>query len=1021
MRILKVCFLVIAVYFMTLLIQMPARANEIEPNMKANLLKAGSTGVFGRTDNQPFIPGTADSEKFRIPALLQLSNGWLMLAADARWGTIQDAGGLDTIVSISKDKGATWEYQFPNYFPDSKGFRLETTTTILDPALIQGTDGTVYLFATANPTGTAQRYSESGGWPGMGSGYITVRGGQRLALTSDLNNVDITPSDEDTDTYPYYVGDFHDNFAAVIDRKTEEPTEYVVDEWYNIYQVSSTNEYVPLTQKQVDNQDIDVQQNIFYHDSVLHVFDTGYLWLSTSTDNGLTWNHQILNSQVKQADEYLIQFSAGKGCVTRDGTLIIGYFKQGQPEFVQDYSQAGFIYSKDNGSTWNRAPEVPDAIKCTSEGEVVELPDGTLRMFLRAHGTNVVTYCDAIWSDEQQNYVWGDIVKTNVMCTSSCNCTAIMYSKPINGKPVILVSYPGGGNDSRTNGKIFTFLLNDDNSMELLNTYQINEGTYMYSSIDELEDGSIGLLWEHSAGGIRYDNFSINAVIPNGEIGQDIELSIPLYKDISTCVLGAVAPDDLQGLDGNIVNVTNIKEEIFTFKGIKSGDTSFTVNDVKYTIHVTEPAPEDISEIEISVGENYVIDVLADNYEQYGDSICANDDAKFSFKGAMAGIADVVINDHIYRFTVVDRIYRVILNANGGNVDQDSFEIKFGELYDKLPIPKYPGHIFAGWHDENGMIIDQKSRHNVLNHVTLKASWISCGMTVNGSWRPMSGQGLTFRVIGDMSQLVKVEVDGIVLTKQDYIVGNDSTLTLNTGFLNKLSAGEHAITVYFADGGIISAKFLTETAVAENSDHTVSDKKPEGKTKVGTKFSDPVSKAIYKVIKAGSSVEYIRNENKKAAFVTIPATIKFGKKTYKVTSVAARAFKNNKKLSTVKIGNNVTTIGASAFYNCPKLKSVTIGKNVIAIGNRAFYKCKKLTKLTIPAKVKKIGKQAFYGCKNLKNVTIKTTKMTKKNVGSKAFSGISSKAKIKVPKKKLTAYKKLLKARGIGKRVKVKN
>ena len=90
------------------------------------------------------------------------------------------------------------------------------------------------------------------------------------------------------------------------------------------------------------------------------------------------------------------------------------------------------------------------------------------------------------------------------------------------------------------------------------------------------------------------------------------------------------------------------------------------------------------------------------------------------------------------------------------------------------------------------------------------------------------------------------------------------------------------------------------------------------------------------------------------------------------------------------------------------------------IGDKAFYKCTALTKVTIPSKVNKIGKQAFYGCKNLKNITIKTTKLTSNKVGSKAFKNISSKATIKVPKSKLKAYKKLLKAKGVSSKAKIK-
>ncbi|MCM0708546.1 leucine-rich repeat domain-containing protein [Faecalicatena sp. BF-R-105] len=89
---------------------------------------------------------------------------------------------------------------------------------------------------------------------------------------------------------------------------------------------------------------------------------------------------------------------------------------------------------------------------------------------------------------------------------------------------------------------------------------------------------------------------------------------------------------------------------------------------------------------------------------------------------------------------------------------------------------------------------------------------------------------------------------------------------------------------------------------------------------------------------------------------------------------------------------------------------------VTEIAANAFKNQKKIRKVVIPSGVSKIGEKAFYGCKNLKNITIKTTKLTKKRVGSKAFSGIHAKAVIKVPKKKLSAYRKMLKARGAAKK-----
>ncbi len=90
----------------------------------------------------------------------------------------------------------------------------------------------------------------------------------------------------------------------------------------------------------------------------------------------------------------------------------------------------------------------------------------------------------------------------------------------------------------------------------------------------------------------------------------------------------------------------------------------------------------------------------------------------------------------------------------------------------------------------------------------------------------------------------------------------------------------------------------------------------------------------------------------------------------------------------------VTEIAPNAFKNSKKLKSVTIGKNI-----------------------KRIGKNAFYGCKNLKKITIKSVVL--KSVGKNAVKGTNKKLTIKVPKKKLYFYKKLLKKKG-NKNVRVK-
>lgn len=143
----------------------------------------------------------------------------------------------------------------------------------------------------------------------------------------------------------------------------------------------------------------------------------------------------------------------------------------------------------------------------------------------------------------------------------------------------------------------------------------------------------------------------------------------------------------------------------------------------------------------------------------------------------------------------------------------------------------------------------------------------------------------------------------------------------------------------------------------------------------GKTVTEPVSKNNYKVTKLATkngTVELFKVDKTKGS-VMVPDTITVDGVTYKVTSISKNTFKNNKKLKKLIIGKNVKTIGANAFY----------------------------------------------GCKNLKTVAIKSTQI--KTVGKSAFKGINPKAKIKVPKSKWKAYKKMFSKKGQKSTVQITN
>ena len=141
----------------------------------------------------------------------------------------------------------------------------------------------------------------------------------------------------------------------------------------------------------------------------------------------------------------------------------------------------------------------------------------------------------------------------------------------------------------------------------------------------------------------------------------------------------------------------------------------------------------------------------------------------------------------------------------------------------------------------------------------------------------------------------------------------------------------------------------------------------------GTVLTDGSSN--YVVETPGSTVAYQGPVSKKVKKVVVPNTVTIDGVTYTVDSIAPNACRNCKKLTNVTISASITSIGANAFSGTKSLKNVTIKSK----------------------QIKKIGKKAFY------------------KSGSKNYK----KLKVKVPKSKLKAYRKLLKNAKLSSKAKV--
>ena len=175
--------------------------------------------------------------------------------------------------------------------------------------------------------------------------------------------------------------------------------------------------------------------------------------------------------------------------------------------------------------------------------------------------------------------------------------------------------------------------------------------------------------------------------------------------------------------------------------------------------------------------------------------------------------------------------------------------------------------------------------------------------------------------------------------------------------------------------------------------------------------------------------------------VSIPESVTYNGRVYKVTSISNLAFKNCSELTDISIPNSITHIGKEAlhgtawFNNQPdglvyigryayrykgvmpnnteltikdgtigfadmafseeaSLTSIVIPNTVISISEKAFYKSEKLHSVILPSNLQSIGTMAFDGCKGLISISIPSSL---KNIGFRAFRNCSSLAKVVIP------------------------
>ena len=269
-----------------------------------------------------------------------------------------------------------------------------------------------------------------------------------------------------------------------------------------------------------------------------------------------------------------------------------------------------------------------------------------------------------------------------------------------------------------------------------------------------------------------------------------------------------------------------------------------------------------------------------------------------------------------------------ILDENGDKLRSNYLTKIDGRTVTTLSLPEVEGYITPEYKisdissDEDVIFI------NATYTAKPKAISISSATVSNIKDKYYTGKG---RI-----QDAVVSVNGKTLEKnKDYTVRYSNNKTVGTATITITGKGNYT--------GTIQNKFKIN--IMKSSTYTID----------GMKYKVTNSKTDGK-----GTVELVSiPSNSKKATITVPSTIKISGKTFRVSSIGSKAFKNNTYVKKVVLGKYITNI----------------------------------------------GQESFYGCKQLKTIEIKSTKL--KSVGKNAVAKIYKKAYIKVPSSKVKTYKKL--------------
>ncbi|WP_318615852.1 sialidase family protein [Sporosarcina sp. YIM B06819] len=425
-----------------------------------------------------YYPNYDGSKAFRIPSMITTRKGTVIAGIDARIVDQTDnPNQIEIAIRRSEDNGQTWGHI--QRLVAFAGEGLDGAAAIDSALLEDKITGTVYMLYMHTPGGIGLWASEAG------KGFS--EDGRRKLFDHEGNTYLLSETGQ--------VEDVEGNIAK-----------YTVDKEGYVFESGEPRGNI-YYKKGIDPQE-----------SLLEA-RTSFLQIIQSEDDGLTWSEpRELNPFVKE--EWMRFIGSGPGCGIqlkygeKAGRLIFPIYFSNQT----GHMSCTLIYSDDAGATWQRgespnegrvvegetlsAETISENKNMLTESQVIELPTGELRYYMRNHFGLQRT---AVTESTNGGETWGEVTFDMTLLDPICQSTVVLYPDQGDGKTRVLFANPA---DEKTRVK-GTVRLSEDGGKTWPYSKVIEEDYYGYSCLTVLKNGEIGILYERVYDYSNWNNMDI--------------------------------------------------------------------------------------------------------------------------------------------------------------------------------------------------------------------------------------------------------------------------------------------------------------------------------------------------------------------------------------------------------------------------------------------------------------------------------------------------------------------------------